>query len=201
MGDEVDKLRLPVGGSPLVERVRHALAAVCDEVLLVGGRLPIEDSGRTNVSGTGPAGIRSVPDSRPGRAGPLAGVEAGLAAAGNERALIVAGDMPLLSPELLAYLLELLDEPGALAAVPEAGGRIHPLCAAYARSVRPEVTRALDGGERAVYRLLERLDGVIRVPEALLRQFGDPQRLLMNVNTPNDLRRAESFLEQGSRER
>jgi hypothetical protein len=36
------------------------------------------------------------------------------------------------------------------------------------------------------------LDAVVYVPEAELRPLGDPDLLLMNVNSPEDLARARS---------
>ena len=62
-----EKLSLEVDGVPLIEHVRTALSARCQEVLVVGG--------------DGLAGVRYITDERPGRQGPLAGIEAGLAAA------------------------------------------------------------------------------------------------------------------------
>ncbi len=70
--------------------------------------------------------------------------------------------------------------------VPRFRGRIHPLCAAYARTLLPRVGTALDGGTRAVHRFLETVDEIEYVEEEL-RRFGDPYLLLMNVNSPGDL--------------
>jgi molybdopterin-guanine dinucleotide biosynthesis protein A len=74
--------------------------------------------------------------------------------------------------------------------VPDDGGRTHPLCAAYSREVLPRLRSALDGGVRAARGFLDGLDAVVRVPKAELRSLGDPDLLLMNVNSPEDLARA-----------
>ena len=173
-----DKLSLKVGGTPLLLRVNDALASRCREVLVVGGEgdTPLE-------------GVRRVTGERPGGQGPLAGLEAGLTAARNPLVFVAAGDMPFLTAALVGYLLDRLERGGACAVVPRYGGRTHPLCAAYRRGLLPLVESALDDGVRTVRVFLEGVDEVEYVG-AELRRFGDPDLFLMNVNTPEDLRRA-----------
>jgi molybdopterin-guanine dinucleotide biosynthesis protein A len=172
-----DKLLLEVDGMPLLEHVHEALSGQCAEVILAGGSPALLE------------GVRWVPDARTGGQGPLAGIEAGLAAAGNRLVFVAAGDLPFLPGELVGFLLERLEEHGAHAAVPRYGGRTHPLCAAYDRQILPQVRSALDGGSRSVREFLEALDAVEYVEEEL-RRFGDPTFYLMNVNSPEDLERA-----------
>lgn len=161
-----EKLSLEVAGVTLIERVKDALADRCQEVLVVGGG---------NTMGE-----------RPGGLGPLAGMEAGLARARYPLVFVAAGDMPFLTPGLVGYLLGRLDEGGVLAVVPRYRGRLHPLCAAYKRALLPRLGAALDSERRAVRGFVEGIDQVEYVGEELQR-FGDPDRLLMNVNTPEDL--------------
>jgi molybdopterin-guanine dinucleotide biosynthesis protein A len=173
-----DKLSLEIGGMPLIRRVHAALAVRCEEILVVGGeRVDLEYA-------------RRVAGERPGRQGPLAGIEAGLAAARNRHVFVAAGDMPFVSPSLVDYLLERLKRGDAGAVVPRHRGRTQPLCGAYDRDLLAAVGSALDEGVRSVRAFLERLDGVEYVGEEL-RRFGDPDLLLMNVNTPADLERAK----------
>ena len=176
-----DKLLVHVGGETLVERVTGALSARCSEVILAG-------------AAAAPPGVRAVGDDRPGQ-GPLAGMEAGLAAARFPLVFVAAGDMPFLNPELVDHLLGVVHDRDAVAAVPDDGGRLHPLCAAYSREVLPRLRIALDGGVRAARAFLRGLDGVAYVPAAELRPFGDPDLLLMNVNSPEDLARARSVVD------
>ena len=172
-----DKLSLEVDGVPLIQRVEDALTAHCQEMLVVGG-------GEIRLQG-----VRYITNERPGGQGPLAGIEAGLAAARYPLALVAAGDLPFLTESMVGYLLERLEGPSVLAVVPRFHGRSHPLCAAYARVLLPRLSAALDSGTRAVHEFLEGMDGVEYVGEEL-RRFGDPDLLLMNVNSPEDLERA-----------
>jgi molybdenum cofactor guanylyltransferase len=177
-----DKLPLMVGGKPLLDRVCFALASQCDEILVAGGYAP--------------AGARQVPDLRPGRQGPLAGIETGLLAARHRAVFVAAGDMPFLTGDLVGYLLGLLSG-DVQAVVPDLGGRVHPLCAAYGREVRSAVSAALDRGTRSVRELLEALPGVRYVRQEELWRFGNPDLLLTNVNSPEDLDRAREALDGG----
>jgi molybdopterin-guanine dinucleotide biosynthesis protein A len=169
-----EKLSLEVDGVPLIERVRNVLADCCREVLVVGG------------GGVRLEGVRYITDERPGRLGPLAGMEAGLSSARYPQTFVAAGDMPFLTQSMVGYLLGRLTRIGVLAVVPRYRGRNHPLCAAYARTLLPRLGKALDGGVRAVHGFLEGADGVEYVGDEL-RRFGDPDLLLMNVNSPGDL--------------
>ncbi len=179
-----DKLRLRVGDATLLDRVHHALSSSCEEVFIAGAR------------DYAPAGTRRIPDLRPGE-GPLAGIEAGLLAARRRPVFVAAGDMPFLTGDLIGYLLRLLS--GSVpAVVPVLGGRPHPLCAAYGREVQTVVSVALDRGVRSVRELLGDLPGVRYVGEEELRCFGDPELLLTNVNSPQDLARAWAVLREGA---
>lgn len=161
----------------MLRRVHEALAPRCVEVISVGG------------SGVPLGGARMVPDERAGGQGPLAGMEAGLAAASNRLTFVAAGDLPFLPAGLVGFLLERLEERGVCAAVPRHRGRTHPLCAAYDRRILPRVRSALDCGVRSVREFLGDLDQVYYVEEEL-RRFGEPDLFLMNVNSPRDLERA-----------
>ncbi len=178
-----DKLPLKVGDVALLDRVHSSLASCCEDVLIVG------------ATEHALARARLIPDLRPYRQGPLAGIEAGLLAAQHPHVFVAAGDMPFLTSDLVKYLLGLLSN-RVRAVVPNFEGRLHPLCAAYGRVVRLVVSAALDRGVRSVSGLLEGLPGVQYVGEEELRRFGDPELLLMNVNSPGDLARARAVLRE-----
>lgn len=166
----------------LIERVHKALRELCSEITAVGDGGP--DAKLPEA--------RRIPDSRPGKQGPLAGLEAGFSASSNEAVFVAAGDMPFLHPELAAHLCRLVEREGLSAAVPVYGGTSHPLCAAYRRDVLDEVSAALDGGVRSMKEFLASL-GRVEYIEDGLECFGDPDVFLMNVNSPEDLERARSL--------
>ena len=179
-----DKLPLKVGDATLLGRVHEVLASRCAEILIVGG------------GGYASPEARRISDLRSGRQGPLAGIEASLLAARYRAIFVAAGDMPFLTGDLLKYLVGLLSD-RVPAVVPYFGGRPHPLCAAYGQEVQPAVSAALDRGVWSVRELLESLPGARYVGEEELRRCGDPNLLLTNVNSPEDLARARAALREG----
>jgi molybdopterin-guanine dinucleotide biosynthesis protein A len=165
-----DKARFPVDGRPMIAHVYAAVAAVAGDVLVgLGGG---------DLAGTEVA-ARVVRDAYPG-AGPLAGIHAGLVASPTPWLLVVACDMPFVTPAALGRLLA-ARAPGVQAVVAQDGqGRRHPLCACYHASVRPLVAARLDAGQLRLQALLDDLPGLVLVPL--------PDADLRNVNAPDDLR-------------
>jgi molybdopterin-guanine dinucleotide biosynthesis protein A len=159
-----DKSALLVDGRAILDRQIAALAPAVDEVVIVGGA------------------HATVHDIVPG-CGPLGGLHTALTAARGDAVLLVACDMPYLSTPFLAYLLSLAAGPDIV--VPQTERGYHPLCAVYTRAcLEPAAARLADRR----LRLRELVDSMRTrvVPIDEIRQFGDPDRLLANVNTPAD---------------
>jgi molybdopterin-guanine dinucleotide biosynthesis protein A len=169
-----------VGGRRIVDRVADALRDVTDDLLLVANTPEAIDW---------LPGISVHRDLVP-NAGGLGGIHAALHAA-SQPVLIVAWDMPFVPAALLSRLRELGD--GADVVVPESGSRrgVEPLCAFYAPSCLPAIERSLAEGDLRVIGFHEQVR-VARLPAGEVSAFGDPELLFMNVNTPDDLARAEA---------
>ncbi len=183
-----------VGGRPILERVRAALAQATDEMVIVANEPEVYRG----------AGLPIRPDVRPGL-GVLGGILTALCWArerGRPGALVVACDMPFVPAGLLRELArraQLPDDdaaagPPALPDImaPESGGRrgVEPLCSYYGVTCIEAVERALDLEDRRVVAFWEDVR-VERIPLELVRTFGDPEILFMNVNTPDERERAE----------
>ncbi len=117
---------------------------------------------------------------------PLAGVIAALERFG-EPLVVVACDMPLLPPELLAEL----GHRRARFAMPVAP-RPQPLVARYTPGLLPRLRPALAAAEPLVA-VAESLGGDA-LGTAELRGYGDPATMFDNVNSRDDLRRVSSLL-------
>ena len=89
-------------------------------------------------------------------AGPMAGIEAGLAAARHDPVFVIACDMPYVTRHVatLAVAAARMCD----AAVPRIDGRPEPVCAAYRRSALPHITDSLDAGQRRAADVLATLD-------------------------------------------
>lgn len=170
------KALLPVGGRTSIEHVVDALNPVTDSVVLAG-----------DAEGLESLGVPFVADSRPG-AGPLAGMEAALAAHGRDRNVVVACDMPCVTADLFRRLLGELGD--FEAAMPETGGRLHPLCAVYSSACLAEITRRLDAGRNKVLDFA----AALRLRVVALDAAGIPPETVLNMNSPEDVSAADAFL-------
>jgi molybdopterin-guanine dinucleotide biosynthesis protein A len=170
-----DKAVLAIGGVASATRVARCLALLCEDVVLVGGDPPADSPGRRAPDGDGP---RSA----------LRGMIAALAATRTERVLVVATDLPFVTPDLL---LALIAWPEADAVVPRTADGIHPLCALYRRERALAVARANLAGQRLA---LSDLLGAVTthyLEGEDLRAVDPDGTALLNLNTPEDLARAE----------
>jgi molybdopterin-guanine dinucleotide biosynthesis protein A len=114
---------------------------------------------------------------------PLAGVAWALRQAPGRDVLVCAGDMPLVTAELVRMLLAVRAGEAA-AVVPVAGGRLEPLLAVYRPAALPGL-QAMDPGESATA-VVERL-GPLTVAVA-------DEDAFFSVNAPEDVLRASALL-------
>jgi molybdopterin-guanine dinucleotide biosynthesis protein A len=122
---------------------------------------------------------------------PLLGIVTALERGGGRPVLACACDLPFVTPELASWIAG-RDTP---LAIPQAGGRLHPLLARYAPSLLGKLRAGL-AHEASLHETLRALEPEV-LGEEDLRAFGDPDRLLFNVNTPSELARAEAMLAAG----
>jgi len=156
------KALVRLDGETLAERAWRTLGEACDERIAVGklaDRLELP--------------FPLVDDESPVRA-PIAGVVAGLRAAAADLCVVLPVDCPLVTAALLRRLAEACA--GADAAVPQTG----PLPGAYRKSALPALQRRLAAERLALRDALAELDSRVVALDA---------SLLVNVNTPDDLRR------------
>ena len=167
-----DKALLELAGEPLLTRAVRLLGRLTDEVLVLG---PPE-------RGAHAPGARVIPDERPGD-GPLPALATALREMHGERMIAVATDMPLLSADLLAYLLQ--RSQGYDVTVPRVGGRTQQLHAVYARTCLPAIEEQLHRNDLKIDRFFSSVRTLI-VEEDEAARF-DPEFLsFRNINTEAD---------------
>ncbi|MEH6644563.1 molybdenum cofactor guanylyltransferase MobA [Sulfitobacter sp.] len=184
MGGGDKGLRL-LGGQSLLARVEARLSPQVAGVALNANGDPARFA---------KLGLPVVADSIAGFAGPLAGVLAGLdwaAAQGADTIVTAAADTPFFPCDLVPQLLlasEGMTHPLVLAATPDParGHARHPTFGLWPVALRDDLRHALEGGLRKVVLWTQSHGG----REAL---FAD-ENAFFNVNTPDDLARAESML-------
>lgn len=169
-----------LAGMRLLDRARHAVARLSEDVMLVTNQLaPFADfPGRV------------VLDNIPHR-GPLCGLETALAHAHHPTLLLTAVDTPFIEPALVAYLAQFAPHYDAVYCMgPQ---KAEPLVGFYRSSCGAAVRQMQEEGVWQLFRLPQFANvRIISYHEAL--KF-DPDGLsFFSVNTPEDLKKAEIIL-------
>jgi molybdopterin-guanine dinucleotide biosynthesis protein A len=127
------------------------------------------------------------PDRLPGN-GALGGIYTAVASAQAPRVIVVACDLPFLDAGLLRRLVEVSHGHDGAWVVTSRG--IEPLLACYARDTADRIRTMIETGQLKAAELGRTLDMAILGPEEVAR-FGPVDRLLANVNTPDDYARVQ----------
>jgi molybdopterin-guanine dinucleotide biosynthesis protein A len=178
-----------VGGRRIIDRVNDALQEAT-------GRAPILVANAPEAHAWLP-GSRVVGDVESGT-----GALGGLLTAVTEApapTLCGAWDMPFIPAGLLRELAAGLER-GFDAFLPASDGRrgLEPMCAAYGPACGPAIAAALARGDRRAIAFHPEVKvGILPVEQ--VRQWGDPAQLFFNVNTPDDLLKAEDLWRVSSR--
>jgi molybdopterin-guanine dinucleotide biosynthesis protein A len=176
----VAKSNLPIGGRTILERTLD----VCRTATLTATARPVPIWLVGESSAYVASGVSRLPDD-PSGIGPLGGLRALLRelAPRGAVALVLAGDLPFVTAELLDRLFH--DAPGAAALAPrDSEGRWQPLFARYLPEVLlPEIEHALQQGRRSLQYLFERLaDRASR-----LELSAAEERALRDWDRPSDM--------------
>ncbi|WP_165842223.1 molybdenum cofactor guanylyltransferase [Paenibacillus xerothermodurans] len=178
------KALLELNGQAFIHRQLDEMSKLCGEVVIVTNQpelfaLECRQLKERRLD------ARFVRDLHPGK-GPLAGLQAAMAAADHDNLWVVACDMPYISAAAAALLHEVRSAHDHDAAVPVLRGRLQPLHAMYHRRSRGIIDKLLDQGQYKMTGLLEQLD-YARVEDRVLEQRGIRTGFAENVNTPEDL--------------
>lgn len=168
----VDKGLSLLGGEPLVEHIIRRLAPQV-------GRLIINANQNHDIYAG--FGYPVVGDRIEGHAGPLAGLEAGLAACTTPYLLTVPCDSPLLPADLVSRLAACLTAHKASIAVARTGEQLHPVFSLIRSDELPELQAFINAGGRRMEAWLRRLCWA-PCP------FDDCPEAFANINTPDELR-------------
>ena len=177
-GAPVDKGLLMLDGQPLVARARAYLAPHVQRVYISTNR---------NAPLYAAYG-EPVPDEADlYDAGPLAGVASGLARCRADWLLVLPVDVVLLPPDLPHRLAQAASAGDTRLAHAVAGGRTQPLCMLLHKSLQADLQAWLRSGERKVSFWQRRHE-----PAQVV--FEGPEPWFFNVNSPEDLAQAGSWL-------
>ncbi len=179
-----NKAFLRVGGMRILDRLFAVYTQIFDEIILVTNH-PLEflEWDALIVSDIFP--VRSS----------LTGVHAGLFYASQPFAFFSACDTPFLKKEIVETVLEQIDPADDLV-IPQTSAGFEPLCAAYSKRCLKPAADHLRANKLKIQLALQKRR-IKRIPEEQLREK-DPELVsFFNVNTPEELARAEQMLAAG----
>jgi len=172
-----DKALLAMRGETLLAHIIRRLSPQVDALALNSNASPDAFSAY---------GLPIIPDRLPGFLGPLAGVHAGLAQYPEDHLVTVAVDLPFLPPDLVARLHAGL---GAKSCAYASDGERHALALLWRPGMAASVEDYLQRGGRSLKDFLAVHGQPVRFDQP--RDRG----LFCNLNTPEDLARAERDVE------
>ena len=192
-----NKALIQLGDNSLIEHVTHRMRLVSDELLLITNNPP--EYVHLNVPMHGDI----IPDT-----GALGGIYTGLTHASHDTVLCVGCDNPFLVPDLLTYLVSVLDEYDAVMPYTYSRNKdikgtnpshrddriiLQTLCTAYAKRCLPIIELMLQESELRVHALAERAH-IQRVSPEVWQRFDPEGMSFFNINTPEDFERADSYM-------
>jgi molybdopterin-guanine dinucleotide biosynthesis protein A len=174
-----------VGGERILDRLVGVMTAALGQPPLLVANAP--------DAGTWRQDLRTVGDAKPGL-GSLGGIYTAVVES-PAPVVCVAWDMPFVSESLIRALAAGLDHHDAV--LPQSGGRrgVEPLCAAYGPACRAAIAESLAAGDLRAIGFHDRIRlGIL--PLAEVRALADPDLLFFNVNTADDLAKADQLWRQ-----
>lgn len=164
-----DKAFVEINGLAMAEIVATSLREVCDRALVAG-------------RAQGLAGLPGIPDPDASNRGPLAGLVAGLEAAGSGVVVLTAVDQPWVRPDTLRHLIALYSD---LPVVPVVEGSRQTTCAVYPTDITPAAREELMAAG-SIQTLLDRV-AFQPVLEEEWASWGEDGRSWFSIDTPEAL--------------
>jgi len=173
-----DKAFVTLDGRTLLARALQQARSVTRDARIVGDPAKFEP-------------FAPVVEDRFRDCGPLAGIHAALRASPTELNLILAVDVPFVSPSLLQYLIMRAKTSAATATVPRTNGGWQPLCAAYRRQFADAAEKALRAKRYKIDALFATVETLALEEEELITA-GFSAEMFRNLNTREELEAAKT---------
>ncbi|MFH1148852.1 MAG: molybdenum cofactor guanylyltransferase [Actinomycetota bacterium] len=183
-----DKALMEVGGRSVIDIQLEVTAGLFEETLLVVNEGRVGALARYEERG-----VRVLEETVRGM-GPLGGIASGLELSKTRENFVLACDMPFIRREAVAFVLGCL--PGYQVAVPRTSAGLEPLHAAYNRECLGAIQKQLELGDLRVTGFYHEVR-VRFVEWEEIAPFDPTSRFLLNMNSPEDVRRASAVLEDG----
>jgi molybdenum cofactor guanylyltransferase len=178
--DGKNKAFVSIGGRRIIDRLLEVFSDLFDDIILVTNH-PDQFLRWDLTIVTDIFDLRSS----------LTGIHTGLFYANNPYAFFSACDTPFLNKELVEVLIEQIEQKIDII-MPQTTAGYEPLCAIYSK-------RCLKSAEDHLHARKLKIQWALRshrtrhIPEKELRQVDPELRSFFNINTPEDLARAEEM--------
>lgn len=171
-----DKALLELGDRTLIERVIAALRPVTSTVAIIANDPLYEKFGLPVFS-----------DTHQGF-GPLEAIRTALANTAAPRVALAGCDMPFVTSELFAFLIDQAERYDAVVPL-DKERRLEPLCAVYSTGAMSAVCRLIETGDLKTARLFDMINARF-VEFEEVRHLPHSELFFENINTPQDYDRA-----------
>ena len=178
--DGKNKALIEIGGRSILSRIYEVFVSIFDEIIIVtNDPLLYTDYDATLVTDFYP--VRSS----------LTGIHAGLKAAARPFSFITACDVPFLQKKVVETLLERTSPPFDII-IPETKGGLEPLCAVYSKNCLNAITHRIERNQFKIKKMYRKMRMRV-VSEKALKQ-SDPEMVsFININAPDDLKKATAL--------
>ncbi|MFQ6065525.1 MAG: molybdenum cofactor guanylyltransferase [Candidatus Bathyarchaeia archaeon] len=184
-----DKGLIELAGKPLILHVLDRIVDIVSEAVVVVSS-DVQKKAFTSLLHDGADVVIDKLQTR----SPLVGALTGFENVQAKYSVLLPCDTPLISSQVLSLLLELCINRGAV--IPRwPNGYIEPLQAAYHRELALRAARtALEEKKLDLQSMISHLIRVRFISTTVLQQMDSDLLTFFNINTPEDLKRAESIL-------
>jgi len=179
-----NKAFVSVGGRLIIDRLLEVFSELFDDLILVTNH-PEEFLQWDLTIVTDIFDLRSS----------LTGIHTGLFYSNNPYAFFSACDTPFLNKDLVGILIEQI-EPKIDIIMPQTAAGFEPLCAIYSKRCLKPAEDHLKARKLKIQWALRSSRTKI-IPEKELRKVDPELRSFFNINTPQDLARAEEMVSKG----
>jgi molybdenum cofactor guanylyltransferase len=178
--DGTEKALLQVGGVRILDRIYRLYTELFEEIILVTNHPEkfLEWD------------MLIVPDLFPIRSS-LTGIHAGLFFMSNPFAFISACDTPFIKRQIVETVIESIEAHIDMV-MPETAAGFEPLCAAYSKRCLDAAQRHLEQNKLQIISAFGKCR-IKTISETVLREKDPDLQSFFNVNTPDDLMRAEKM--------
>jgi len=173
-----NKALVRIGGKRILDRIYEVFTILFDKIILVTND-PVQYMEWDFDIVTDIFPIRSS----------LTGIHTGLFYITTPYAFFVACDIPFIRKELIEILLDGV-EPGIDIVIPETSKGVEPLCSVYSKRCFKPIEEHLEKKSLKIQRVFQKVR-VKKISEDILRTIDPDLVSLYNINTPDDLARAE----------